>query len=95
MPAFALSPDGRRILVGYMGKPVVLRSGGAAFKPAPYVRLIELASGKEVHRFKCVSNPRGLTFSPDGRMAASGSWRDFVYLWQLPAGAPNVADKVD
>jgi WD40 repeat protein len=66
----ALSPDGKHILVGTNG---------------PYmVRLLELASGKEVHRFSCPTSPRGLSFSRDGRLAAGGSWRGFVYLWRVP-----------
>jgi hypothetical protein len=66
----ALSPDGKRILVGTDGRPTV--------------RLLDLATGKEVHRFGLVTNPRGLSFSRDGRLAASGSWRGFVYLWRMP-----------
>ena len=66
----ALSPDGKHILVGTNG---------------PYmVRLLELASGKEVHRFGCLTSPRGLSFSRDGRLAAGGSWRGLVYLWRVP-----------
>jgi WD40 repeat protein len=66
----ALSPDGKHILVGSNG---------------PYmVRLLQLASGKEVHRFGCLTSPRGLSFSRDGRLAAGGSWRGFVYLWRIP-----------
>ncbi len=66
----ALSPDGKHILVGTNG---------------PYmVRLLELASGKEVHRFACVTSPRGLSFSRDGRLAAGGSWRGMVYVWRVP-----------
>jgi WD40 repeat protein len=66
----ALSPDGKHLLVGTNG---------------PYmVRLLELANGKEVHRFSCVTSPRGLSFSRDGRLAAGGSWRGFVYLWRVP-----------
>jgi WD40 repeat protein len=66
----ALSPDGKRILVGN--------------DAGPMVRLIELASGKEIHRFEVATNPRGLSFSRDGRFAASGSWRGLVYLWRMP-----------
>jgi penicillin-binding protein 1A len=40
--------------------------------------------GKEIHRFTTVANPRGLSYSPDGRFAASGSWRGMVYLWRMP-----------
>jgi WD40 repeat protein len=66
----ALSPDGKHILVGQDNPPSV--------------RLIELASGKEVHRFAQEAKPRGLSFSADGRLAASGSWRGLVYLWRIP-----------
>jgi WD40 repeat protein len=66
----ALSPDGTHLLVGTNG---------------PYmVRLLDLASGKEVHRFTCVTSPRGLSFSRDGRLAAGGSFRGVVYLWRIP-----------
>jgi WD40 repeat protein len=66
----ALSPDGKRILVG-----------GARSNE---VRLIELESGKEIHRFTLAAPARGLSFSRDGRLAASGTWRGFVYLWRMP-----------
>jgi WD40 repeat protein len=66
----ALSPDGKRILVGNDGKSTV--------------RLIELATGQEIHRFELATYPRGLSFSPDGRLAAAGSWRGVVYLWRMP-----------
>jgi WD40 repeat protein len=66
----ALSPDGKSIIVGRDGTPVV--------------RLIEVATGKEVHRFELATNPRGLSFSPDGRLAAGGSFRGFLYLWRVP-----------
>jgi WD40 repeat protein len=66
----ALSPDGKRILVG-----------GARSNE---VRLIELATGKEVHRFLLAAPARGLSFSRDGRHAASGTWRGFVYLLRMP-----------
>jgi WD40 repeat protein len=66
----ALAPDGKHVLVGTDG--------------APMVRLLELATGKEVHRFPLATNPRGLSFSRDGRLAAGGSHRGVVYLWRMP-----------
>jgi WD40 repeat protein len=66
----ALSPDGKRILVG-----------GARSNE---VRLLELATGREIHRFVLAAPARGLSFSRDGRLAASGSWRGFVYLLRMP-----------
>jgi WD40 repeat protein len=67
----AVSPDGKTLLVGQDG-------------PRRAARLIDLASGKEVHRFPMITNPCGLSFSRDGRLAASGSHRGFVYLWRMP-----------
>jgi WD40 repeat protein len=66
----ALSPDGKRILVGNDWPAMV--------------RLLDLATGKEVQRFTLATNPRGLSFSRDGRLAASGSHRGVVYLWRMP-----------
>ena len=57
----ALSPDGKRILVGgYRSNEV---------------RLLELATGKEIHRFMVAAPARGLSFSPtaDTRRAAPGA----------------------
>jgi WD40 repeat protein len=66
----ALAPDGKRILVGSDGRPAV--------------RLIELITGKEIHRFELATNPRGLSFSSDGKLATGGSFRGVVYLWRMP-----------
>jgi WD40 repeat protein len=73
----ALSPDGKRLLATVHGD-------------SPGVRVLDLASGKEVHRFATPNAPQGVSFSPDGRLAASGSFRGLVYLWRLPdpAGKP-------
>ena len=43
-----------------------------------------LLVGNELRRFHMVTSPRGVSISPDGLMAASGSLRGFVYLWRLP-----------
>ncbi len=67
-----LSPDGRRLLVGGMD--------------AADVRLVDLASGKELFRTDKgkVRKGRGFTFSPDGRQVAAGSFRSGVYLLSVP-----------
>jgi WD40 repeat protein len=70
----AISPDGKRILVGY--------------DRAHLLRLLDLETGKELHRFPLASNPRGLSISPDGRLAACGSLRGLVYLQRLPGTFP-------
>jgi serine/threonine protein kinase len=68
----AISPDGRWFLTAHEGRPAT-------------VRLRDLTTGKEVDRFALASAilPRAPSFSPDGRFAASGSYRGWVYLWQL------------
>ncbi len=66
----AISPDGRWLLTGHEDRTVRLR---------------DLTTGKEVQRVELagVSVPRALNFSNDGRFAVSGSFRGWVYLWQL------------
>lgn len=65
----ALSPNRKRLLIG------------AAHRNE--VRLIELESGLEVHRFMLPAPACGLSFSRDGRLAVSGTWRGFVQLWRM------------
>jgi hypothetical protein len=69
LEALALSADGRRLLTTHEDQSLRLR---------------DLPTGTELHRFLNVTNARGLAFSPDGRFAASGSFRAGVYLIQLP-----------
>ncbi len=66
----AVSADGRWLLTGHDDRTVRLR---------------DVKSGKELHRFQMadINVPRGLSFSPDGRYAVAGSHRSWVYLWQL------------
>lgn len=65
----ALSPDGRRLLTSHEDQSIRLR---------------ELSTGAELYRYANVRTSRGLAFSPDGRFAASGSFRAGVYLLRLP-----------
>jgi len=65
----ALSSDGRRLLTSHEDDSVRLR---------------DLSNGAELCRFANIRKPRGLAFSPDGRFAASGSFRAGVYLLRLP-----------
>jgi WD40 repeat protein len=66
----AVTPDGRRFLTNHTDFTI---------------RLHDLASGREIHRFDVPheASPQGLSISPDGRYAADGSWRGFVYLLRL------------
>ncbi len=67
----AITPDGKRFLTNH-----------ADFT----VRLRDLATGRELHRYQAPpeATPQGVSVSPDGRYAADGSWRGFVYLFRLP-----------
>jgi len=66
----AVSGDGRWLLTGHEDRTV---------------RLLDVRTGKEWHRFVMtdINVPRGLSFSPDGKYAAAGSHRSWLYLWQL------------
>ena len=65
----ALSADGHRLLTSHEDDSVRLR---------------DLSNGAELCRFANIRKSRGLAFSPDGRFAASGSFRAGVYLLRLP-----------
>jgi WD40 repeat protein len=69
----ALTPDGHGFLTNHQDLTV---------------RWHDLATGREWHRVKVPpgASPQGLSVSPDGRHAAAGSFRGFVYLFRL-AGA--------
>jgi len=66
----AISPDGRWLLTGHEDRTVRLR---------------DFATGKELQRLEVADTnvARALNFSRDGRFAVSGSWRSWVYLWQV------------
>ena len=77
----AVSPDGRLALFGH---------------DFWSVRVLELPSGKEIHRYDHCRYARGFSFSPDGTMAVAGSFRMGVYVFRLPSpqvGSAPPADK--
>jgi hypothetical protein len=53
------------------------------------LRVLDLATGKEIHCFESALRCHGFSFSPDGRYAAAGSFRVGVYLWRLPKSQPR------
>jgi WD40 repeat protein len=68
------SPDGRLALVSHIDGSV---------------RVLDLATGKEIHRYDNCPLARGFSFSADGTLAAAGSFRRGVFVFRLPA--PPVA----
>jgi len=66
----AISPNGRWLLTGHDDRTVRVR---------------DLTTGKELQRLEVADTnvPRAPNFSRDGRFAVAGSWRSWVYLWQL------------
>jgi WD40 repeat protein len=66
----AISPDGRWFLTGHGDRTIRLR---------------DLRTGNELQRLEVTDTnvPRALNFSPDNGYIVSGSWRSWVYLWEL------------
>lgn len=75
----ALSPDATQILVG-LGR-------GRSNRPDYSLRLLESRDGREVRRFVGHSEVLGdVAFSPDGRLALSGSQDRRIFLWDVASG---------
>jgi WD40 repeat protein/Tfp pilus assembly protein PilF len=68
-PQAAMTPDGRRLLVAGSNDALVV---------------LDLMTGKQVHRFAGAPGRQALSISPDGRYAVAGSFRSGVYVWRLP-----------
>jgi serine/threonine protein kinase/WD40 repeat protein len=66
---FTASPDGRLALVSVKGDGSV--------------RVVDLSSGKEVHRFDKCPGARSWSFSPDGTFVVAGSFRAGMYVFRL------------
>jgi WD40 repeat protein len=63
-------PDGRLLMtMHHLGGPV---------------HVYDIYTGKELHHYDGTDQPRGFSFSPDGRHAAAGSLRHGVFLYRLP-----------
>jgi WD40 repeat protein len=68
----AFSPDGKRLAVGSEG----------------ILQLLDVATGKELHRWQGQSLNLGLAFSPDGKTVAS-LWYNQIVLWNVVTGTTS------
>jgi WD40 repeat protein len=86
--AVAFSPDGKTLAAGIGGYATALVGGEERLaKVANEIRLFDVASGTEIHRFEGHRESiQSLSFSPDGRRLASGSADKTVGLWELDTG---------
>jgi WD40 repeat protein len=90
--AFAFSPD-RKTLAGSPGGFV----GRADGQDQPWIRLYELATGKEIRQFQREQRGQvhGLAFSADGRTLASASSDKAIHLWEVATGKERQALSAD
>jgi hypothetical protein len=88
--------DGR--ILRRLEMPELADKGGVAVTPdgkyfvasqqhGPMVALHDLATGQKLDSVRAARPVRGLSFSPDGRYCAGGTWRGYAYLWEI-ADAP-------
>ncbi len=49
------------------------------------VRVYDLASGKEIHKYEGCRKARAFSFTPDGKYAVAGSFRAGLFVYRLPA----------
>ena len=81
--AAVFSPDGKSIASGGSGKMTPTDTT----KSDATIRFWDVASGREYKRLNGhTGTVRSLTFSPDGRLLASGSWDKTIKLWDVTSG---------
>jgi WD40 repeat protein len=73
------APDGWTITESPDGRLALVSHGDGS------VRVLDLATGKEIHRYDNCRLARGFSFSADGTLAAAGSFRQGVFVFRLPS----------
>jgi dipeptidyl aminopeptidase/acylaminoacyl peptidase len=93
----AFSPDGRWVLSG--GGGTIEGHNNWQRGTDMSLRLWDVGSGREVHRFTGHSAPvKSVAFSPDGKFALSGSEDGTARVWRLPESIESdggVASRLD
>ena len=69
--AVAFSPDGRSILFSGTSNRTII--------------LLDISTGREIRTFTASNSVNSVTFSPDGKYALSGSFKE-LQLWQISTG---------
>jgi WD40 repeat protein len=64
------SPDGRLALV--------------SVERDKEVRVLDLTTGVEIHRYHDCPKARAFSFTPDGTLAVAGSFREGMFVFRLP-----------
>jgi WD40 repeat protein len=73
------APDGWTITESPDGRLALVSHGDGS------VRVLDLTTGKEIHRYDRCPMARGFSFTPDGTLAAAGSFRQGVFVFRLPS----------
>src|SRR5262249_55171264 len=77
-----VSPDGRRVLMRSVVSP---DDRGVEVRAGRSVRLLDVETGKELHRFDGhTAAVTSAVFLPDGRFALTSSHDNTMRLWRLP-----------
>ena len=89
LTVLAFSPDGTK-LASFSGKSKVMFEAGLGLSSSTstsggLIRITDVSTGKELETLMEEGVPWALTFSPDGKTVAFGTWTT-IWLWNLETG---------
>ena len=89
LTVLAFSPDGTK-LASFSGKSKVMFEAGLGLSSSTstsggLIRITDVSTGKELETLMEKGVPWALTFSPDGKTVAFGTWTT-IWLWNLETG---------